>query len=245
MDPSSPVPDITAFYIQEIGALLFGMVFLFLYRQSRVVYFGLWAIAWVLRLLAAFFGFELLRTHALGLAGALRHLRIRLRDRADLGGARRLRFRHEGLAHGAAADRDSADLRGAGLGHRAVRGGWRRTTPRTPLVLGFVYFYNFLTLRQQQGMGSADLPLLAAAAGRRRSSSTPSFCCTSTSTAARRAWAAYLHHETYLDFALHCVLAFSAMAMWSESQIDRMRDLAGEAGLTCAASAPRRSIWTA
>ena len=60
MDPS--IPDVTAFYIQEIGALLFGLVFLFLYRQSRVVYFGLWAIAWVLRFLAAIFGFELLRT---------------------------------------------------------------------------------------------------------------------------------------------------------------------------------------
>jgi len=47
MDPST-IPDTTAFYIQEIGAVLFGMVFLFLYRQSRAVYFGLWAIAWVL-----------------------------------------------------------------------------------------------------------------------------------------------------------------------------------------------------
>src|SRR5438270_12254120 len=62
VDPSSPFADPTAFYIQEIGALLFGMVFLFLYRQSRVVYFGLWTIAWVLRFLAAMFGFQLLRT---------------------------------------------------------------------------------------------------------------------------------------------------------------------------------------
>src|SRR5882757_7038956 len=62
MNPTITVPDITSFYIQEIGALLFGMVFLFLYRQSRVVYFGLWAIAWLLRLLASFFGYELLRT---------------------------------------------------------------------------------------------------------------------------------------------------------------------------------------
>ena len=62
MDPSSPVADFTAFYIQEIGALLFGMVFLFLCRQSRVVYFGLWAAAWALRFIAAVFGFELLRT---------------------------------------------------------------------------------------------------------------------------------------------------------------------------------------
>ena len=35
MDPSSPVVDVTSFYIQEIGAVLFGMVFLFLYRQSQ------------------------------------------------------------------------------------------------------------------------------------------------------------------------------------------------------------------
>ena len=42
------------------------------------------------------------------------------------------------------------------------------------------------------------------------------------------AWAVYLHHETYYDFALHCVMAFAAMAMWSESQIDRLRDLTGE-----------------
>src|SRR5271157_5943512 len=62
MDPFNSAPDFTGFLMQEIGALLFGMVFLFLYRQSRMVYFGLWAIAWGLRPVAAFFGFELLRT---------------------------------------------------------------------------------------------------------------------------------------------------------------------------------------
>src|SRR5579883_3148957 len=60
MDTAFPAPDLTAFYIQEIGALLFGMAFLFLYRQSRIVYFGLWTIAWLLRFLAAIFGFMLL-----------------------------------------------------------------------------------------------------------------------------------------------------------------------------------------
>src|SRR3954454_17723538 len=62
MPPSNPLPDLTAFYIQEIGSLLFGLVFLFIYPQSRAVYFGLWSIAWVLRFLAAIFGFQLLRT---------------------------------------------------------------------------------------------------------------------------------------------------------------------------------------
>jgi len=59
MDASSPLADITSFYVQEIGALLFGLVFFFLWRQSRVVYFGLWAVAWGMRIVAAFFGFEL------------------------------------------------------------------------------------------------------------------------------------------------------------------------------------------
>src|SRR4051795_672990 len=62
MPPANPLPDLTAFYIQEIGSLLFGLVFLFIYPQSRAGYFGLWSIAWVLRFLAAIFGFQLLRT---------------------------------------------------------------------------------------------------------------------------------------------------------------------------------------
>ena len=62
MDPSSPVVDVTSFYIQEIGAVLFAMVFLFLYRQSKVVYFGLWAVAWGMRVLATLFGFQRNRT---------------------------------------------------------------------------------------------------------------------------------------------------------------------------------------
>src|SRR5580658_10360089 len=60
MDFSSPVADVTALFIQEVGALLFGMVFLFLWRESRVVYFGLWSAAWLLRFIAAIFGYELL-----------------------------------------------------------------------------------------------------------------------------------------------------------------------------------------
>ena len=66
MDPFGSLADLTAFIIQEIGALLFGLVFLFLYRQSKVVYFGLWAVAWVLRFVAAAFAFLLVRTHNSG-----------------------------------------------------------------------------------------------------------------------------------------------------------------------------------
>ena len=224
---------LTAFYIQEIGALLFGLVFLFLYRQSRVVYFGLWAIAWVLRFLAAIFGFELLRTMHIGLAGALRHVRVRIRDRADFGGARGLRLGHEGLAHGAAPDRDPADFRGAGVGDRAVGG--HRGVPRShAIVLGFVYLYNFLMLRQQQGIGSRffRFSLLVLAVMFVEHAAILAYFYRH---GAAPEWARYLHYESYSDFVLHCVLAFSAMAMWSESQIDRLRELAAELD----SSAPR------
>src|SRR5215471_9992083 len=66
MDPAGPIADLTSFLIQQIGAALFGLVFLFLYRQSKVVYFGLWAVAWVLQCLANLFGFLLLRTQFSG-----------------------------------------------------------------------------------------------------------------------------------------------------------------------------------
>jgi diguanylate cyclase (GGDEF)-like protein len=95
------------------------------------------------------------------------------------------------------------------------------------LVLGLVYLYNFLMLRQRQGIGSRmfrfSLLLLSVMFVEHatvlwylyRHGGAPQ-------------WAHYLHNEAYSDFVLHCVLAFSAMAMWSESQIDRVRELAGE-----------------
>jgi len=227
MDPSSPAPDITAFYIQELGALLFGMVFLFLYRQSRVVYFGLWAAAWLLRLIAAFFGFELLRTshqgwlapYAIfefafaivliaaaraGFASGIKDWRTVLRLIAILPIFVALVFAFGWYSR----------LEGYHASHA--------------LILSLVYVYNFFALRRNVGMGARifrfSLVLLAVAFLEQalvflylyHAGNAP-------------AWARYLHHETYIDFTLHCVLAFSAMAMWSESQIDRIRDLAGEA----------------
>src|SRR6201986_741791 len=55
----SPAADFTAFAIEECGALLFCLVFLFLGRQSQMADFGLWSVAWASRAAAAIFGFEL------------------------------------------------------------------------------------------------------------------------------------------------------------------------------------------
>ena len=225
--PPARLPTSRRFTSRKSARVLFGMVFLFLYRQSKVVYFGLWAVAWGMRVLATFFGFQLLRTQPLGVAGALRHVRVRVCHRADLGGARRLCLQREGLAHGAAPDLDSADLRGAGVGASASSRAWRRTTLRTRWCWASSTSTTSSRCARAPGVGARifrfSLLVLAAAFFEHAIILLYLF-----NRGGAPAWAVYLHHETYYDFALHCVLAFAAMAMWSESQIDRMRDLTGE-----------------
>ena len=226
MDPSSPVADLTAFLIQEIGALLFGMVFLFLYRQSRVVYFGLWGIAWVMRFLAAIFGYGLLST---GHWGWLAPYAV-------------FEFGFAIVLVAAARASFSATMRDWRSVLRLIAilpifvalvyaFGWYSRLEAYhashALVLCFVYFYNFRMLRGNAGVGARvfrfSLFVLSAAFLEHAILLIYLY-----NTGGAPAWAQYLHHETYYDFALHCVLAFAAMAMWSESQLDRMRDLTSE-----------------
>ena len=226
MDPSSPVVDLTSFVIQEIGALLFGMVFYFLYRQSQVVYFGLWSIAWVLRLLAAVFGFELLRMNHSGWLAP--YAIFEFAFAIVLVAAARA-----GFASGVKDWRTVLRLIAIlpifvalvfALGFHSRLEAYHASHA---LVLCFVYFYNFLMLRKNSGFGARvfrfSLFLLSAAFLEHAIILTYLYHAN-----AATAWARYLQHETYYDFTLHCVLAFAAMAMWSESQIDRIRDLAGE-----------------
>src|ERR1700682_3756318 len=226
MDPYSPVADLTAFFIQEIGALLFGIVFLFLYRQSRVVYFGLWAIAWVLRFVAAALGYELLRSGQWGYLAPYAVFEfafaIVLIAAARAGFSSSMRDWRTVLRLIAILPIFVALVYALAWYSRL-----EAYHASHALVLCFVYFYNFLTLRKNAGVGARvfrfSLAVLAAAFLEHavillylyNSGSAP-------------AWARYLHHETYYDFALHCVLAFAAMAMWSESQIDRIHDLIAE-----------------
>jgi len=41
-----PPLDVVALNVQMLGTLLFCLVFLFLWRQSGIVYFGYWSLAW-------------------------------------------------------------------------------------------------------------------------------------------------------------------------------------------------------
>jgi diguanylate cyclase (GGDEF)-like protein len=223
MDTSNPIVDLSAFYIEVIGALLFGIAFLFLWRQSRAIYFGLWAAAWGLRGVAAIFGFELLSRG--GLVWLAPYATFDFAFAIVLIAAARAGF-------------------GSGLQ------GWRgmlRLIPLLPvfvtlvyavalrsrleayhsshaLLLGFIYLYNFLRLRRQGGLGYRmfrfSLVVLSAAFFEHAIVFLWMY-----NTGNAPDWARYLHHEAYYDFALHCVMAFSAMAMWSETQMDRLRGL--------------------
>ena len=226
MDPSGPVADLGALYIQEIGALLFGLVFFFLYRQSRVVYFGLWTVAWVLRSFAAIFGYGLLKTSRAGWLAPYSifefSFAIVLVAAARAGFAAGIKQWRTVLrlisilpifAALVWAGSLFSSLEAYHLSHA--------------LVLSFVYLYNFFMLRRHPGIGARvfrfSLFVLAAAFAEHaiiflylyKLGDAP-------------VWVRYLHQVTYYDFALHCVLAFAAMAMWSESQIDRVKELVGE-----------------
>ncbi len=226
MDPAYPAPDLTAFYIQEIGALLFGMAFLFLYRQSRIVYFGLWTVAWVLRFLAAIFGFALLST--LKAAWLAPYATFEFAFVIVLIAAARAGFAT-----------DMKDWRTvlrliailpifvALVWAIGTRGSIEAYQTSHAVVLGVVYYYNFTRLRGQQGLGSRffRFSLLTLSALFLEHAITFVYLYNRDSAAV---WARYLHYESYWDFMLHCVLVFSAMAMWSESSIDRIRELGAE-----------------
>src|SRR3954451_14650405 len=166
MVPASPVADITSFYMQEIGAVLFGTVFLFLWRQSRVVFFGLWAVAWGMRVLATFFGFELLRTQHPGWLAPYATFEfgfaIVLISAARAGFASSMKDWRSVLRLISILPIFVALVWAIGQ-----FSGLEAYHASHAVVLGFVYLYNFFTLRKSAGMGARffrySLVLLAAA----------------------------------------------------------------------------------
>ena len=54
----TPGPDLLALYIQILGTFLFCVVFLFLWRQSGIVYFRYWSLAWLVQAIALLCAFR-------------------------------------------------------------------------------------------------------------------------------------------------------------------------------------------
>jgi len=226
MNPAVTGPDFSAFVTEGIGALLFGVVFLFLWRQSRIVYFGLWSAAWGLQALALLFAYIMLGTQSVkwlapysvfefafaiilvaaaraGFSGAVKEWRtvLRLISIAPVFVALVFVFGRSSRAEGYY------------ITHA--------------LVLFLVYLYNYASMRRAGGIGGRvfrySLLLLSIAFLEHAMVLLYLYKLGSP-----QQWAGYLHFESYYDFALNSVLAFSAMAMWIESQRDRIRVLGTE-----------------
>jgi diguanylate cyclase (GGDEF)-like protein len=205
MDPASPGLDVTAVSLQAAGALIFGAVFLFLYRQSKVLYFGFWAIAWGLRVLAAVLRFPAMRS---GIYLALYAL-LEVAFAFVLVAAARAGF-------------------SSGDPARRIVLRWLLALPillvavdiypaTFALVLCLVYLYNFWTLRKNGGAGARIFQF-----------SLLSLSLLYLYQASARLWGQGLRYIPYYEFGFHGVLTFAAMAMWSESQIGRIRALTTE-----------------
>jgi diguanylate cyclase (GGDEF)-like protein len=213
MASSSMVVNLTGLFFEVAGAVLCGAVFLFLYRQSQIAYFAVWAFTWTMRVAASILGYEVVRRQSwewlapyavAELAFALALVEAGTRSgRTD--SARQWR-------------RWSVALRTLAFLPILFAAVYATSWPSRleayhaaqAVALGLAYFYNFLMLPRNTGAVSRvfrfSLLVLALAP----------------------AWERALSHEAYYDFALLCVVAFTAMAMWSESQGDRIRDLATE-----------------
>src|SRR5690348_4684734 len=48
----TPAPDVVALYVQVLGTILYCLVFFFLWRQSGILYFGYWSLAWGMQAVA-------------------------------------------------------------------------------------------------------------------------------------------------------------------------------------------------
>jgi diguanylate cyclase (GGDEF)-like protein len=204
------VVDSTGLAIEAAGDLLCAIAFLFLYQQSRMAFFGLWASAWAVRLVAAILGYELIRWQnweylaVYAVAGLLFALVL------ITAGTR------SAIAGSAAGWKGwPTVLRLCCLAPLLVApfySGWQSRLETyhdaQAVLLGLVYVYNFLMLRTNRGVGAhvfrISLLVLAAAP----------------------LWERNFDHD--YETAFQCMLAFGAMAMWGENQAFRIRDLVAE-----------------
>lgn len=226
MDLGLGSPDISTFFVEGVGCVLFGLVFLFLWRQSKIVYFGLWSAAWGMEALALIFGYQMLRTgspawlapYAVFECGFL--IVLIAAARAGFSGA--VRDWRTVLRLIAILPIFVALVYAFGV-HLRPEGFYASHA----LVLSVVYLYNYINLPRRPQIGARVF----------------SFCLLLLSIAfaehavvliylaqlgAMPQWLRHLQFETQYDSALNSILAFAAMAMWIENQRDRIRELAGE-----------------
>ena len=213
-------------YVQTIGTFLFCLVFLFLWRQSGIVYFRFWSVAWATlaaALMSAFCYFwsgskfwlapyALLEfAFALSLVAAARA--------GPIGPGSNWRFVLKGL--------------GAfplflmlvyALGLTSTFEGY---SGLHALVVGAIYLYSYITIRGNTGIGGRMFRFSLACLSIAFFHHGVSLLMIHYSSGPPH-WVHYVQCNSLFDFALHTLLAFSAMAMWIENQHDRLKDMKDE-----------------
>ena len=214
-------------YVQILGNLLFCFVFLFLWRQSGVVYFAYWGLAWSVEAIAL--GFSVL--------GAWTGSTVWLGFHALL---------EFGFALSLLAAARVGRSRGGRTWASAIRAlllfpvvlliiyllGWHRRPEEFDavhcVVLSGIFFYSFFTLGDSgSGLGGKlfRFTLLSLAMLFLHHAAAHFYVHTR---GGPPAWMAYMRYASFYDFALQTLLAFSTMAMWIESQNERLTHLTEE-----------------
>jgi diguanylate cyclase (GGDEF)-like protein len=223
---SPPALDVVALNVQVLGTFLFCLVFLFLWRQSGIVYFGYWSLAWALQVIALICLRVFFLTLVVFWLGpyALFEFAFAL---ALLVAAR------GGTSAGARTWKSIArillgfplflavvyilGLESSFEGFQAVHG----------LVLGSIYLYTFFVIRGGGGVGGRlfRFSLLCFAIAFLHNAVVFFYLY---NRGGHPQWPRYLQYNSFYDFALLTLLAFAAMAMWIENQRDRIEALSNE-----------------
>ncbi|HWQ53204.1 MAG TPA: GGDEF domain-containing protein [Bryobacteraceae bacterium] len=217
--------DLLALWVQVAGTLLFCMVFVFLWRQSGIVYFGLWAAAWGAQSIALVSATAWLGNGS-GLALTFYSV-LQFTFAVLLVAAARAGF-----------SRSIHDWKGA---LKLLIGfpfyitlllilNWREHIAGFHALhaglVGVVYIFNFTNIRGP-GLGGRlfRFALLFLAAVFFYQAAVFGYM---ERTGALPPWLAHVEYGPYCDLALNGLLTFAAMAMWIESQRDRVRELGAE-----------------
>ncbi len=226
MDLGGATADLSALISQISLSLLFGLIFLFLWRQSGIVYFGLWSLAWAVEAAALPLAFEYSSHPTL----------IWLAPYALMEFAFVVLLFAAGRAGFSGPIRDWRGPLKMLLGFPIFLGlvyvlGWQTRVESIhelhAAVLGSVYLYNYTGIRtvglggrlfRFSLLGLAVLFLYHAIVLVLLSSGSPP----------AGGWQWMLQHGRLYDFALHALLTVAALIMWIENQQERFRELRSE-----------------
>jgi diguanylate cyclase (GGDEF)-like protein len=219
-------PNLATLIFQITAALLFALVFLFLWRQSKIVYFGLWSAAWAAKCIAVPLAQEYLARLSIG----------RLAPFALF------EFAFTVLVFAAGAAGFSGPIRNWRSPLKVVLGfpillglvfalSWQ-THPRNwqalnTAMLSVAYFYNYTGIRTLGTAGRTfRFVLLGMSAAYLYDAVVLTYVSVHASSAA--GWTHMLGYSRLSVRALQATLSFSAMAMWIEYQQQRMKELGAQ-----------------